>query len=277
MKYAKPFVKMAGGKTKLLPELLKRVPDMFNDYYEPFIGGGALYFELMNQGRCQAAFISDLNDRLIRTYRAVHDSCSPLIKRLKKTVNTKEFFLKMRAKDVDMDNLSEEEYLLRTAVWFIYLNKTGFNGLWRVNQSGKFNVPFAGYKNPLICDEGNLRRCQTHLQNNTYIDSCSFEQAVANASKGDFVYFDSPYMPLSATSNFSSYTSQGFGLKEHTLLRDTALSLKRRKVKVLLSNSDCPAVRQLYAKGFKIEEVYAHRAINSDGAGRGKISELLIS
>ena len=166
------------------------------------------------------------------------------------------------------------------AAWFIYLNKTGFNGLYRVNKSGGFNVPFGRYKNPLICDEANLRACSRFLQG-TDLRCGEFDGAVKDATDGDFVYFDPPYMPVSATSNFTDYRPGGFGFPDHERLARTVEDLSQRGVRVLLSNSDTPAVRSLYeglkAPNLKIHVVRANRSVNSKASRRGKVNELLVS
>ena len=161
------------------------------------------------------------------------------------------------------------------AAWFIYLNKTGYNGLYRVNRKNRFNVPFGSYVKPNICDETNLRRCAKLLKQ-TKIDVGDFEQSARRARKGDLVYFDPPYVPLSATSSFTSYTSDGFGIKQQERLRDLAVALKKRGVHVLISNSSAGAVRELYRDNFEIISISARRAINCKAQGRGNVKEYLI-
>lgn len=261
----RPFVKWVGGKRQLLPKLLPRLPDRFGTYHEPFIGGGALFFER----RPATAVLSDQNERLVRTYRAIRDSVEDVIELLRGYPHDKEFFLDMRRRDIDAGTDVE------VAAWFIYLNRTAFNGLYRVNSRNGFNVPFGRYASPRICDAKNLRACSTALQR-ADIRHESFESVLDRARRGDFVYFDPPYVPLTATSNFTSYTADHFGPNEQIRLRDLALELKRRGVHVLLSNSSAPFVRELYAEGFELEEVQATRAINSVGSGRGAVTELLM-
>jgi len=271
-KIAKPLLKWVGGKRQLMPELLKYVPDKINTYFEPFIGGGALFWELANQRRFKQAVISDMNLRLVRTYTAIRDHVENVIGLLKEYPYDKDFFYETREKDPD--HLGD----VGCAAWFIYLNKAGFNGLWRVNKAGKFNVPFGKYTNPTICDADNLRACSAALQGVEIIHG-DFEAVVGTrwpAGGHAFVYFDSPYIPLNATSNFASYTADGFGDKDQERLMLTAKWLKRSKsCSVLLSNSSAPRVYEIY-KDFEIIEVDARRNVNSKASKRGAVKELLI-
>lgn len=280
---ARSPLKWVGGKRQLLPELMKYAPKTFNHYFEPFIGGGALFFNLrslmgkrsdflrLNQNEIDERWekLSDTNSRLIRTYKGIRDDVEGVIALLGTYPYESEFFYTIRAVDIDVRSDTE------VAAWFIYLNKSCFNGLYRVNRKNGFNVPFGSYTNPTICDAENLRACSKVLQTVKLFIS-DFEVAVAGAAYGDFVYFDPPYIPLSATSSFTGYTSVGFGLEDQTRLRDVALSLKKRGVHVLLSNSSAPLVRELYGNGFEIHEVFATRSINSKAEGRGSIKELVI-
>lgn len=261
---ARPFVKWVGGKRQLLHRMAEYVPNRYGTYHEPFVGGGAFFFDLFPP----TATLSDFNERLIRTYRGIRDQPEKVIERLRSYPHEKEFFLEMRAMDIDARDDDE------VAAWFIYLNKTGFNGLYRVNRSNVFNVPFGDYKNPNICDADNLRACSRALKR-AKLEVSSFEAVLDRAKPGDFVYFDPPYVPLSVTSYFTSYTSAGFDMEDQVRLRDVALELKKRDVQVLLSNSSAQAVRELYA-GFEQIEVSASRAVNSKAEGRGKVTELLI-
>lgn len=261
----RPFVKWVGGKRQLLPHLLQHAPVDIGTYFELFIGGGALFFAL----RPPAAVLADVNVRLVRTYKGVRDHVNEVIDRLRTYPHDSEFFYKLREKNIDAASDAD------VAAWFIYLNKTGFNGLYRVNRANQFNVPFGRYKNPNICDETTLRACSAALAK-TELLVADFEVVAAKAKKDDFVYFDPPYVPLSVTSSFTSYTSGGFGPSEQTRLRDTARKLKKRGVRILLSNSSAPFVRDLYTEGFKLVEVSATRSINSKASGRGAIAELLI-
>jgi len=214
--------------------------------------------------------LSDNNERLVRTYKGVRDSVDDVIGLLRSYEHDKDFFLELRAQAIDVKTDAE------VAAWFIYLNKTGFNGLYRVNSRNIFNVPFGDYASPKICDEPNLRACAAALAG-AAIHHEPFEVVETRAKKGDFVYFDPPYVPLSASSMFTSYTAEGFGPKDQERLRDVALGLKKSGVTVLLSNSSAGLVRELYeGEAFELHEVMASRSVNSKGSGRGKIPELVI-
>ena len=262
---AKPFLKWAGGKRQLLDELRARVPDHYGTYHEPFIGGGALFFDQLPT----SAILSDLNLRLVRTYRAVRDVPEDVIHELSQCRNEKEFYLSMRERDIDQASDAE------LAAWMIYLNKTGFNGLYRVNKKGGFNVPFGYYKNPKFCDAENIRLCSERLQGIEILHT-DFRTVLERAKRGDFVYFDPPYVPASDTASFTAYTKKGFNLQDQAELRDLARRLKEKGVSVLLSNSSVPEVHALYADGFERIEIFANRAINSNAAKRGKVAEALI-
>jgi DNA adenine methylase len=262
---SRPFLKWAGGKRQLLPALLAHVPERIECYIEPFVGGGALFFQL----RPRSALLADVNERLVRTYRGVRDHVDDVIGLLKDYPHDEKFFYDLR--EVDIDARTDAE----VAAWFIYLNRTGFNGLYRVNRRNLFNVPFGRYVNPTICDETTLRSCSAALSRAELLVA-DFEVVANKAHSGDFVYFDPPYVPLSATSSFTSYTSNGFGPDAQTRLRDVAFALKQRGVNVLLSNASAPLVRDLYERGFETTEVSATRLVNSKVSGRGAITELII-
>ncbi|MFA6325351.1 MAG: DNA adenine methylase [Candidatus Paceibacterota bacterium] len=275
----KPFVKWVGGKRQLLEQFkLMNLypPEKFNPetgrYFEPFVGGGAVFFDLLPQ----KAFLSDLNNELIITYNVIKNDVESLIISLKKHKNTKEYFLKIRANDVS--KLSDVEIASR----FIYLNRTCFNGLYRVNSHGGFNVPFAGNKNPLICDEVNLRKISKVLKY-VEIKKQDYKEVLKKAKKGDFLYFDPPYYPINKTSSFTSYTKEAFLEKEQIELRDTFMELIKRGCFVMLSNSDTPFINKIYSeikikgKLVRINKVYAGRTINSDASKRGKITEVLVT
>jgi DNA adenine methylase len=244
--------------------LLPHVPRSFGTYHEPFVGGGALFFAV----RPARAVLSDNNARLVRTWRGVRDRVEDLIRLLKTYPHDKKFFLEMRERDIDAASDVE------VAAWFIYLNRTAFNGLYRVNSKNKYNVPFGRYVNPTICDEPTLRACSRALRGAS-IEHEDFEAVLARAKAGDFVYFDPPYVPLSATSDFTSYTAEGFSAEDQRRLRDVARTLKERGVHVLLSNSSAEFVRDLY-EGFHVEEVAATRYVNCQADGRGPVVELVI-
>lgn len=264
---ARPFVKWVGGKRQLVPELLKHVPARFGQYFEPFVGGGALFFAL----RPILATLTDANERLIRTYRAIRNDAEGVIALLSTYPYERHFYDGMRTIDIDKHTDTQ------VAAWFIYLNKCGFNGLYRVNKANRFNVPFGRYTNPAICDAENIRACQRAFHG-VSIGPDDFAHAAGAAKRGDFVYFDPPYVPLSATSSFTAYGAGGFGPEQQRHLRDVARQLASRGVHVLLSNSSAPLVRELYAVApFTVHEVNATRALNCKAEKRGVIKELIIS
>lgn len=207
---AVPYLKWAGGKRSMLRHLLPVVPVSYGTYHEPFVGGGALFYAL----RPAKAVLSDVNGRLIRSYAAVRHDVEAVVKLLKTYPYEKEFFLTMRG--VPIDDRSDVEL----AAWLIYLNRTCFNGLYRVNRDNIFNVPFGRYANPTICDEANLRACSEALKGVAILHD-PFETVLERAVAGDFVYFDPPYLPISATSSFTGYSPDGFGPDDHRRLRDT--------------------------------------------------------
>lgn len=272
---ARPPIKSAGGKTKLLPELHKRLPEKFVGYHEPFVGGGALFWSLAEARRLKKGYValSDMNPYLVQTWRAIKDDVDGVVCHINKHACNREHFEIARA--LDMSDRSDVE----VAGWYIYLNKNCFNGLWRVNKAGCFNVPWGKYDSPKTCDEPNLRACHAVLSSlRASVNFRSFESVLNYAKPGDLTYFDPPYMPASKTSDFTSYTAGGFGLGDHKKLRDVARELKERGVHVMVSNSDVPLVRELYEswRGFKIDVVEAPRSINSKGTGRGAVRELVI-
>lgn len=263
---AAPPWKWLGGKRKLLFRILPILPKRIATYYEPFVGGGAVFFALAEQKRFERAVLIDTNRELIRSFVAIRDNVDGVIGALKTHVYDESEYYAFRA--LDPDKLEDEACASR----FIYLNKTGFNGLYRVNKSGKFNVPFGRYENPTICDEDNLRAASAVLQG-VEIRCGDFSEALAQMKKGDATYGDPPYVPASVTSNFTAYSAGGFGSVEQARLETCA---RKAKGFVLLSNSDTPFSRALY-KDWSIEEVSASRSINSKGEKRGKVGELLIT
>jgi DNA adenine methylase len=272
----RPFLKWAGGKGQLLDDIDKSMPVKFNRYFEPFLGGGALFFHLFRRGMVKDAFLSDLNQELVLAYKTVRDSVDELINELQNGMYNwdKDTYYRIRAWDRAPEWKTIDD--LRRTARMIYLNRTCFNGLYRVNQAGFFNVPFGRYKNPTICDEENLRAVSRALHN-TNIQCIDFEQAVKTAQKGDFVYFDPPYQPLSATSNFTDYTAEGFGAEEQKKLAQVFQDLHKRDCLVLESNSSSQFIIGLYSSdNFYIEYVKAKRAISCDPNGRGEVNELLI-
>lgn len=265
----KPFVKWAGGKRQLLTEILKHVPPACETYHEPFVGGGALFFALSPGRVFTKAFLSDSNERLVRCYKGIKNNVGDVITLLKDFKGSRSFYMKMRDRDIDRE--SDEE----VAAWFIFMNKKGFNGLYRVNSKNRFNVPFGDNKNAQICDEDNLMACH-HALAHAEIHREDFASVRERAKPGDFVYFDPPYKRVSATSYFTSYTPKGFTEQDQERLRDVALDLKARGVRVLLSNSW--TAKSLYeGRKFDVSDVLAARAVNSRADRRGKITELLIS
>lgn len=267
---AKPFVKWVGGKTQLLKTLVAQTPLKFENYFEPFVGGGALFFKLNSLGRIKKqAYLNDGNKNLITVYEAIKTKPHELIEELSsgKYQNTEETFYKIRSE--------EPKDRLQQAARFIYLNKTAFNGLYRVNLKGKFNVPFGRYRNPAILDAKNLLAASKTLEN-VELACLDFEEAVMKAKEDDFIYFDPPYHPLSKTSSFTSYTANNFTVNDQTRLFKCFERLKRRGCKLLLSNSYTPLIHELY-KEHELETVMANRAINCKGNERGKIKEVLIT
>jgi len=261
---AAPFLKWAGGKSSLLPELLKHVPARPRRYHEPFVGGGALFFAVAPR----RARISDSNAELIHCYLQVRDAVYAVLDALARHVYEKAHFAQVRALDPLL--LSPAARAAR----FIYLNKTCFNGLWRVNRAGRFNVPIGRYKNPRFHDPAALINA-SHALRGVEIDCAHFEEALVKAGPGDFVYLDPPYDPVSATASFAGYTAGGFGWEDQKRLARACISLNRRGVRFLLSNSATDRVRELY-RGFEQRRVRAPRFINSRAEGRGHVDELLV-
>jgi DNA adenine methylase len=261
---ARPFLKWAGGKSQLLAELRALVPARPARYFEPFLGGGALFFDVLPA----KGMLSDVNAEIIDCYLSVRDHVEKLIDALGAHHYEPEHYYRVR--EIDPGRLPLVERAART----IFLNKTGFNGLYRVNRSGKFNVPFGRYVKPVICDPDNLRACSRALSG-VDLSVCDFEVAVANARPGDFVYFDPPYVPVSRTSTFTAYAPRGFGRQEQVRLAKLFKRLTDCEVSVVLSNSDVPEVRELY-EGYSIRAVTAARSINSKASRRGPISEVVV-
>ncbi|MXX79627.1 MAG: DNA adenine methylase [Chloroflexi bacterium] len=272
---AKPFLKWAGGKTALLPELLKAAPQRIETYYEPFLGGGALFFALQAEGRFRRAVLSDSNRELINAYTQVRDNVEGLIRALKvhqrkyrEAEDRAEYYYAIRAKKLTCS--------LGGAANLIFMNKTGYNGLYRVNSKGRFNVPHGRYKNPNICDEDNLRAASEALQG-VELRVADFAAGPRLAGTGDLVYFDPPYVPMSETAYFTSYTAKEFGMDEQERLANTAATLAAQGSSVALSNSGHPDVAAMYrSQVFRLEEVQVRRAINSKAEGRGPVREYLI-
>ena len=264
---ATPFVKWVGGKRGIIIELVTRLPQKFGDYYEPFVGGGALFFEL--NSRLKAAFLSDCNFDLVVTYNVIKKDPQTLIERLEKHAakHTEEYYYKVRSQH----NLKDP---VAIAARFIYLNKTCFNGLYRVNKKGEFNVPIGRYTNPGIVQRENILACSRALQK-AKIEYREFD--ALRPKRGDFVYFDPPYHPTTDTS-FTGYTKLDFSEKDQARLRDLALQLHQQGVYVMLSNSDTAFIRDIYNNtAFHITTVQAPRNVNCKPTQRGAVNEVLIT
>lgn len=268
----RPFLKWAGGKTQLLDDLRARVAlaRPFERYHEPFLGSGALFFDLYRQDAlgCKTSFLSDCNERLIEAYIGLRDDVDGVIARLREHAarHSHDYYYEVRA--------AEPEDITGRAARIIYLNRTCFNGLYRENSRGEFNVPIGDYKDPTICDEPNLRAV-AHALKHARMEARHFQDVLKCARPGDFVYFDPPYHPLSRTASFTAYAKDDFGETEQRELARVFTELTTRGVKALLSNSMTDLVQNLY-QGFTIEAVYATRAINSNTGRRGKIPEALV-
>lgn len=269
MKEAKPFVKWAGGKKQLLSKLLAFAPLRFEDYFEPFLGGGAFFFKLCSLGNIKRTHLNDSNPELVNAYTVIKEKPMELIRELKSVEykNDKESFYRIRGEKPDTE--------VKAAARFVYLNKTAFNGLYRVNSEGKFNVPFGKYKHPRILDEENILAVNKALQKDE-ITCLDFEEAVANARKNDFVYFDPPYQPISKTSSFTSYTAGSFTEKDQERLFNCFERLDKKGSFLMLSNSYSELVKELYGD-YNTYIVKASRAISCKAEGRGKIRELIIT
>jgi DNA adenine methylase len=262
----RPFLKWAGGKGKLIPQYIPYLPKKFKTYYEPFLGGAAVFFYL----NPSSAALTDINAELVNAYRCVQDNVEELILNLEahQLRHCRDYYYQVR-QSPGVTNIEK-------AARLIYLNKTCFNGLYRENSKGEFNVPIGKYKNPKICNPALLRSVSAALQN-AQINVRPFEDILEHASScDDFVYFDPPYHPLSPTSNFTAYSRYSFTQDDQIRLKYVFAELAERGVKVMLSNSDCPFIRELYSD-FNINSIIAPRLINSDARKRGKITEVLIT
>lgn len=271
----KPFVKWAGGKRQLLPEIRRYKPQNIKTYYEPFVGGGAVFLNM----QFKHATINDFNSELINTYTVIKNNVDSLVKLLKKHKdnNSKEYYYKIRA--WDRNGLLETKTSIERAARFIYLNKTGFNGLFRVNSQGQINVPYGRYKNPAIVNEEILKAVSIYLnKNKVKILNDDYATALTTCKAGDFVYLDPPYAPLSDDKqSFVGYTLNGFDAQEQERLRDTFDELTANGVNAMLSNSSVPLIHSLYDKyASTTVMVKANRNINSKGNDRGKVNEVLI-
>jgi len=271
----KPFVKWAGGKRQLIPILNQNLPESFGTYHEPFLGGGALLFHILTNKNGQKCSISDLNPDLVLAYTTIRDRIDALITSLKNheknyQKDSESYYYTIR----ESNPRSEIEKTSR----LIFLNRTCFNGLYRVNSKGKFNVPLGKYSNPNIVNEENIRAVSHILQSSRTAIKCrDFEAVLRDAKKGDLIYFDPPYQPVSATSNFTSYTTKDFTYDDLIRLAELCLKLDSRGCNVLLSNSDSQEVADIFAKNpWKITRIAANRSINSNSKKRTGHFELLI-
>lgn len=268
---AAPVLKWVGGKRQLMNEIEKLLPKTYTTYYEPFIGGGAVLFELQPK----KAVINDINGELINLYNVIKDDVELLIEDLKKHENTSEYFYQIREQD---RNKNEYEKLskIEKASRIVYLNKTCFNGLFRVNKAGEFNSPFGKYKNPNIVDEVTLRAVSKYFNKvDIKILNDDFESSLKGIRKGSFVYLDPPYDPISSSANFTGYDKGGFNRDEQIRLKKLCDKLDKRGVKFLLSNSATEFIKDLY-KDYDINIVKAKRVINSNGNSRGEVDEVLV-
>lgn len=264
-----PIIKWVGGKSKLLGELVARLPVRHQRYFEPFAGGAALFFHLAPA----RAVLADLNPDLIGMYRAVASDAAGLLRRLAihRDAHDEAHYYQVRER---WNDRSVSWSPVDRAAAFVYLNRTCFNGLWRVNRGGGFNVPMGRYTNPLICDPAAVTSAAAVLAR-AEVRHADYRTAVADAGPGDLVYFDPPYDPLTPTANFTSYTGSGFGPEQQAELAELVRALADRGCHVLVSNSDTPRVRTLY-RGLRVDRVSCPRAINSDAARRGDVDEVIV-
>lgn len=272
---AQPFLKWAGGKAQLLQQFDKFFPDRIDRYFEPFLGGGAVFFHLKRRFPHMVAHLRDNNSELINTYKAVRDFPKELMRRLDQHLaafhaDRKTYFLLVRSRH----HLPESEIVERAAR-MIFLNKTCFNGLYRVNSRGEFNVPIGSHKNPALYDRDNLLAASWALRD-AHLDVKDFRDTLNDEPrKGDFVYIDPPYYPLSPTASFTSYTKEDFGASQQDELAALFADAVKRGIRLMLSNSDTDFIRKLF-RGFDVRTVRARRAISCDGASRGKINEVVV-
>jgi DNA adenine methylase len=262
----RPFLKWAGGKSQLIQQYSHYFPGDFKAYYEPFLGGGAIFFHLLPHH----ARLTDINPELVNVYRCIRDRVEDVIAQLMihQRLHSHDHYYQTRSTPGTTD--------VEKAARLVYLNKTCFNGLYRENSKGEFNVPMGSYKAPKICHPELLRAASKELQS-AAIAVGSFESVLDYAtSSQDFVYFDPPYHPISSTSCFTAYNRYSFNRTDQIRLRDMFVNLAQRGVKVMLSNSDCPFIRELY-QDFNVHTILATRAINSNARKRGKITEVLVT
>ena len=271
-KLVRPFVKWVGGKRQLLSDIDRLRPKKFGTYFEPFIGGGAVLLHLQPK----VARVADVNEELVNLYQVIRDDPEALIKDLEKHINEEEYFYEVRALDRDSEAYQTLNNVER-ASRVIFLNKTCFNGLYRVNNSGEFNAPFGRYKKPAINDKDTIRAVHRYLAGNNFdIVNEDFEKCVLTAKKGDFVYFDPPYDPVSSSANFTGYSRGGFVRSDQERLRNVCDELDSKGVKFMVSNSSTEFIKSIYSKYPAPHIVKAKRAINSNGSDRGNVDEVII-
>lgn len=291
----RPFVKWAGGKGNLIPQLNNFYPyelknGIIERYIEPFVGGGAVLIDILQKYDVQEAYAFDINIDLINSYNVIKNNVENLITNLKQIETEylqleqeerKEYFYNKRD-EYNTYTLEENEQNIQRAAQFIYLNRTCFNGLYRVNKAGKFNVPMGSHKNPTICDEENLRNLSNLIQN-VQFQYGDYKKSMEYVTENTFVYFDPPYRPLNTTSGFTSYTKEDFDDDNQRELAEFYRELNTQNVKLMLSNSNPKNTNKedtffdnIY-QGFNIDEIYASRMINANSKGRGKISEILVT
>lgn len=268
-----PFLKWPGGKRRVLPEIRKYVPDSYNTYYEGFLGGGAVLLDLLPE----KAVVSDVNVELIEAYETIRDEKDAMIAFLEEHAgkNSLDYFLEVRARDRAEDWLTRSTKAERAAR-MVYLNRTCFNGLYRVNSKNQFNAHFGHYKDPKIVDYDNFASLSAWLQKTDIsFNHDGYANNISSAGAGDFVYLDPPYIPLTSTAYFVSYTKTGFDMDDQIALRDVAAGIDGRGGYVLLSNSDTPQIRELY-KDFHIENIRVSRAIGAGAKSRVAVGEVLV-
>ena len=296
---ARPLLKWAGGKRQLLPALRAFYPATFNRYWEPFLGSAAVFFDLHARGGLAGhdVTLTDSNSDLIACYRTVRDSPEQVIGELARLASGHErsgadHYYKVRNLRFNPQRAAlasapdgRLDYTAELAAMFIYLNRTGYNGLFRLNSDGEFNVPAGRYARPRICNETNLRLVSSALgRPGVTLERAGFDTVIDGARSGDFLYFDPPYAPLSSTARFTSYTAEGFGAEDHVRLRDVVVRLARRGCHVVMSNSTAPEIGRLYeenedvhAAGLQCHRIPARRVINSNAKRRGAVDEYVIT
>lgn len=291
----RPFVKWAGGKGSLIPQLNNFYPyelknGIIEKYIEPFVGGGAILIDILQKFDVQEAYAFDINIDLINSYNVIKNNVNELIIKLKKVETEylqlgqeeRKIYFYNKREEYNSYTLKENEQNIQRAAQFIYLNRTCFNGLYRVNKSGKFNVPIGSHKNPTICDEQNLKNLSELIQN-VQFQYGDYKKSMEYVTENTFVYFDPPYRPLNITSGFTSYTKEDFNDDNQKELAEYYRELNERNAKLMLSNSNPKNTNEedkffdnIY-HGFNIDEIYASRMINANSKGRGKISEIVVT